>query len=114
MRRFSGQIIFDSCMADERISSGAMVNHEVGSMEYRTHCGDFAVCSDRMAPVANGIGAKLARLARRLTDALVAPHQREVDREIARLLACSGGRITDSMEREIMEKVLASDWSLPQ
>jgi hypothetical protein len=58
-----------------------------------------------------GIGAKLARLARRLTDALVAPRQSEVDREIARLLACSGGRITDSMEREIIEKVLASDWS---
>jgi len=83
-------------------------------MEYTIHCGDFAACSDRMAPVANGIGAKLARLARRLTDALVAPGQREVDREIARLLANSGGRITDSMEREIMRKALGSGWSLPQ
>ena len=40
--------------------------------------------------------------------------QREVDREIARVLARSGGRITDSMEREMMRKALASDWSLPQ
>jgi hypothetical protein len=29
-------------------------------------------------------------------------------------LARSGGRITDSMEREIMQKALAADWSLPQ
>jgi hypothetical protein len=83
-------------------------------MKYTTHCGDFAVCSDRTAPVANGIGAKLARLARRLTDALVVSRQGEVDREIAGVLAHSGGRITDSMEREIMRKALGSDWSLPQ
>ena len=83
-------------------------------MAYTTHSGDFGPCSDRMAPVANGVGAKLARLARRLTDALAAQRQREVDREIARLLARSGGRITDSMEREMMRRALESDWSLPQ
>ncbi len=83
-------------------------------MAYTTHSGDFGQCSDREAPVANGVGVKLARLARRLTDALEAQRQREVDREIARYLARSGGRITDGMEREIMQKVLASDWSLPQ
>ena len=83
-------------------------------MEYTTHCGDFAVCKDRAAPVAIGIGAKLARLARRLTDALVVPRQEEVDRKIAGVLDRSGGRITDSMEREIIRKALGSDWSLPQ
>jgi hypothetical protein len=82
-------------------------------MMYITHSGDCGLCSGRTAPVANGVGASLARLARRLTDALAAQRQREVDREIARILACSGGRITDSMEREIMRKVLASDWTLP-
>ncbi len=80
--------------------------HEVGPMAYITHSKDCGRCSDRTAPVANGVGAKLARLARRLTDALAAQRQREVDREIARLLARSGGRITDSMEREIMRKIL--------
>jgi hypothetical protein len=29
------------------------------------------------------------------------------------VLAASGGHITDSMEREIMQKLLGSDWSLP-
>jgi hypothetical protein len=83
-------------------------------MAHTTHSGDFGLCGDRAAPVANGIGAKLKRLARRLTDGLDAQRQREIDRETARLLARSGGRLTDSMEREIMQKVLASDWSLPQ
>ena len=91
-----------------------MVNDGVGPMACKTHSGDFGLSTDRAAPIANGIGAKLARLARRLTDALAAQRQREVDREIGRLLARSGGRITDSMEREIMQKVFASDWSLPQ
>jgi hypothetical protein len=49
-----------------------------------------------------------------MSDAPAAQRQREVDREIALVLARSGGRITDSMEREMMEKALASDWRLPQ
>ena len=83
-------------------------------MACKTHSGDFGLSTDRAAPIANGIGAKLARLARRLTDALEARRRSEVDREIACLLAQSGGRLTDSLEREIMRKVFASDWSLPQ
>jgi hypothetical protein len=74
----------------------------------------MTVCGDRAAPVANGVGAKLKGLASRLTDALEAPRRTEVDREAARLLAQSGGRLTDSLEREIFRKVFASDWSLPQ
>jgi hypothetical protein len=91
-----------------------MVNHEVGPMVYMTHSEDCGLRGGRAAPVANGVGAKLKRLARRLTYALAAQRQRDADREIARLLSHSGGRITDSMEREIMEKALTSDWGLPQ
>jgi hypothetical protein len=79
-----------------------------------THSGDFGLSGARTAPVANGVGAKLERLARRLTGALEARRRSEVEREIAGLLAQSGGRLTDSLEREIMQKVFASDWSLPQ
>ena len=74
----------------------------------------MTVCGDRAAPVANGVGAKLKGLASRLTDALEAPRRTEVDREAARLMAQSGGRLTDSMEREIFRRGFASDWSLPQ
>jgi hypothetical protein len=83
-------------------------------MASSTRSGDFGLCGDRPAPVANGVDAWLKRLARRLTHALEAQRRSEVDREIARLLAQSGGRLTDSLEREIMQKVFASDWSLPQ
>ena len=72
----------------------------------------MTVCGDRAAPVASGVGARLKRLARRLTDALEAPRCTEVDRVAARFLAQSGGRLTDSMEREIFRKDFASDWSL--
>jgi hypothetical protein len=79
-----------------------------------TFSGDFGRCGDRTGPVVNGIGAKLEKLVRRLTDALEAPRPTELDRKIATLLARSGGRLTDSMEREIFRKAFASDWSLPQ
>ncbi len=83
-------------------------------MAYVAHRGDFSLCRDRAPPVATGAGAMLKRLARALTDALAQPRQREFDREIGRVLARSGGRITDSMEREMMETALASDWSRPR
>ena len=83
-------------------------------MAYATHSGNFGVCSDCTALVAKGVVAKLKRAARRLTDAPEALRRRDVERDIARLLAQSGGRLTDSLEREIMQKVFASDWSPPQ
>jgi hypothetical protein len=101
-------------MADEHISFAALVNNEVGPMAYMTHSRDFDLRSNRTAPVANGVGANLARLARRMGNALRAQRRNEVDREIECFLARSRGRITDSMEREIMRKVFASDWTLPQ
>ncbi len=81
-------------------------------MSCMTH--SFGLPGDRAAPVANGIGVKLARLVRHLSDVPGAQRQRQVDREIARLLTRSGGRLTDSMEREMMEKALSSDWSPSQ
>ena len=82
-------------------------------MTYTMHSRHSGLCTDRTALVADGIAAKLARLARRVTAALAVRRQREVEREIARLLARSGGRVTDSIEREIMRNAL-SHWSLPR
>ena len=83
-------------------------------MAYAIHGGDFGLTGGAAAAVASGVGVKLKGLARRLSGALATQRQREVEREIARLLASSGGRLTDSLEREIMQKVFGSDWSLPQ
>ena len=83
-------------------------------MSCTTHTGDFGLPGGRTARIANSIGARLARLVHRLSGVPLAQRQRQVDREIAGLLARSGGRLTDSMERAMMEKALGSDWSPPQ
>jgi hypothetical protein len=36
--------------------------------------------------------------------------QKQKDREIERLLARSGGRFTDAVERRMMQRAMASDW----
>lgn len=83
-------------------------------MAYVTHSGNFGLRGHRLAPAANGVGAKLTRLAQALTGAVEAQRRTEVDRQMARLMAQSGGRLTDSMEREVFLKAFASDWSLTQ
>ena len=83
-------------------------------MAYVTHSGNFGPHGHRWAQFANGVGAKLKRLARRLTDGVDAPGWTEIDRRMARLMAQSGGRLTDSMEREVFLKAFASDWSRTQ
>jgi hypothetical protein len=83
-------------------------------MAHAMHSADFGLSGGAAAPVANGAGVKLKKLARRLTGALATQRQSQVERKMARLLASSGGRLTDSLEREIMQKVFASDWSPPQ
>jgi hypothetical protein len=49
---------------------------------------------------------------RRVFDAFVGWRQRDVDRQIAGFLAArSGGRLTDSLEREISQHLLTSGWN---
>jgi hypothetical protein len=77
-------------------------------MTCTTHARDFAPGHPRAPEAAPG---KLRFSLRRLTGAFAARRQRRVDRQIAGILAISGERLTDSMEREIMRRVLGSDWS---
>jgi hypothetical protein len=90
-----------------------VVNDEVGAMASITHSEILSLYGERAASVADAVGTRLKTLARRVNDALEIQRRREVDREIARLLAQSGGRLTDSVEREISRTVLGSDWLLP-
>jgi trimethylamine:corrinoid methyltransferase-like protein len=83
-------------------------------MASATQSGRFGLSADRAAPIADGVGTKLKRLASRLADMLEERRQREVDEQVARLLAQSGGRFTDSVERDIMRKVLCSGSGLLQ
>ena len=46
----------------------------------------------------------------RLYRALRAYRQREADRQVASFIARSGGRFTDSLERELSERMFSGDW----
>jgi hypothetical protein len=45
-------------------------------------------------------------LLRRIFNAFMESRQRQVDRDIARFIARSGGRLTDDMERQMMQRLL--------
>ena len=50
---------------------------------------------------------------RRIFDAFMETRQRDVDRQITRILAArSGGTLTDNLEREISHLPLTSNWSV--
>jgi hypothetical protein len=78
-----------------------------------THSGVLTLYGDRAASVADAIGGRLRKLACGVSDGIATQRRREVDQEIAHLLAQSGGRLTDSVEREIERTLSTSDWRLP-
>ena len=51
-------------------------------------------------------------IVRRLVQAMFEPRQVQVDREIARFLARSGGRLTNDMERRLTEHLLSGNWTV--
>jgi hypothetical protein len=56
--------------------------------------------------------AQKPSMLRRVFDAFMGWPQRDVDRQIAGFLAArSGGRLTDSLEREIAQHLLTSGWN---
>jgi len=48
----------------------------------------------------------------RIFDAIVESRQKSANREIALRLARSGGRITDSIERDITQSLLKGNWKV--
>ena len=50
----------------------------------------------------------------RLFDALFESRLRKAEREIAAYIAHSGGRLTDSIERELMERVSSASFGEPR
>lgn len=72
-------------------------------MAYVAHPSEFRTAAPYKYPARP---ASVARRGfwRRLYDAVMLAHQRDVEREISRYVGRSGGRLTDSMEREIAER----------
>jgi len=73
---------------------------------------DLGSLAARQAPAKLGAVAKRFGIFRRLFEAFAQSRQRDIDRQIARFLAArSGPKLTDSLEREISQRLLTSDWS---
>ena len=51
-------------------------------------------------------------LLRRIVRAMVESRQRQTDREIARFLSRSGGRLTDDMERRLTQHLLSRNCTI--
>ena len=80
-------------------------------MTYAAHHGEFSHYAARKGALGHG-AATGAGLLRRVFDALFESRQRQSDREIAGFLARSGGRLTDDIERRMMQRLATSDWSV--
>ncbi|HZV20962.1 MAG TPA: hypothetical protein VE986_05380 [Hyphomicrobiales bacterium] len=53
---------------------------------------------------------KKTPILRRILNFLSARDQKQKDREIGRLIARSGGRFTDELERRILQREITPDW----
>ena len=87
-------------------------------MSYLAHQKDFGPYLDTCpAPIGCGV-ARLDKtepdktsLFRRLADMLFEPRHKQLDREMGTYLLSSGGRLTDSLEREMMAHLTRSNWA---
>jgi hypothetical protein len=78
-------------------------------MTYATHHGDFAFVG-KASTKRDDVTTK-AGVLQRIFDAILGSRQRQADREIASFIARRGGHITDDLEREIMRRLVTSNWS---
>ena len=81
-------------------------------MTYAAHRKDFALYVGDKAAAKRDAVAKKAGILRRIFDAIYESRQRQTDREIARFLAPSGGRLTDDLERELTRRLMTSNWNV--
>ena len=81
-------------------------------MSSAAHYGVFHFFGSAKASPKSRAGAREPRLLRRIFDAVIESDRRRSDREIAGILARSGGRFTDAMEREMFQRQYASNWWL--
>ena len=81
-------------------------------MTYAGHHGHFAPYFTHTPSPSSNVVAKKPGLLWRIFDAIVESRQNSADREIARRLDQSGGRITDNFEHEIMQSFMTGNWKI--
>ena len=84
-------------------------------MTYAAHHRDFASCFGDKASTrrSNAVATKTGVL-RHIFDAIFESRQKQIDRDITRFLARSGGHFTDDIEREMTQRLLTSNWNAHQ
>jgi hypothetical protein len=79
-------------------------------MAYAAHYRDLVPCfRDKASPRRSDAVASKAGVLRRIFDAIIEPRHKQADRDITRLLARSGGRLTDDIEREMTQRLLTGN-----
>jgi hypothetical protein len=58
------------------------------------------------------VNGRTILILRRILGFLSEWDQKQKEREIGHMIARSGGRLTDELERRIVERVMATDWGL--
>jgi hypothetical protein len=81
-------------------------------MGYAARHGEFPHYAGHNGAPRRGSAASKAGLLRRVFDAVFESRQRHADQDLARFIANSGGRLTDDIERRMMQRLTTSDWSL--
>ena len=81
-------------------------------MTYAAHHKEFASYVGDRAPPKRDAVANQTGILWRIIDAIFESRQRQADRESARFLARSGGRLTDDTERQMMRHLSTSNWSV--
>jgi hypothetical protein len=81
-------------------------------MTYAAHPNDFHSFADQETGFPRAAVAKKPGILRRLFQAFTASRRRAADREIERFLARSGGRFTDDLERDLMQRVATGNWNV--
>jgi hypothetical protein len=83
-------------------------------MTYAAHHRDFVpYFGDKASTRSNAVANKDGVL-RRIFEAIFESRQKQIDRDITRYLARSVGRLTDEIEREMTQRLLAGNWNARQ
>jgi len=78
-------------------------------MTYTAYSGDFVPF--RSDTTVNHTAERRPGILRRIVDAVFESQRRQAEREIARYLERTGGRLTDDVELRMTQRLLGGDWN---
>ena len=83
-------------------------------MAYAANYRDFGSCFRDKASAKSSPDENKPGILRRIFGAVFETRQEQIEREVTRFVTQSGGRITDDIEREIMQRFFTGNWNARQ